>query len=84
MPGDYLKHQRVVAHGTGHRTDMVEGEGERQDAAAADPAISRFHPGNATHRGRITDGTAGVGESAAGKKPAARPAPLPLDEPPQK
>src|SRR6516165_7241550 len=61
MSGDHLEHQRVVAHGAGHRADMVEREGERCDAAAADPAISRFHAGNAANRGRIADRAAGVG-----------------------
>src|ERR1700674_1184947 len=76
MPGDYLEHQRVVAHRAGHRSDMVEGEGERRDAAATDPAVSRLHPGNAAHRGRVADRSAGVGaecgrEEAGGEAGAA-------------
>src|SRR6202040_4067137 len=42
MPGDHLEHQRVVAHRATHRPNMVEGEGERCYAAAADPAIGRL------------------------------------------
>jgi hypothetical protein len=66
MPGDHLEHQRVVAHRAGHRAEMVEEEGERRDAAAADPAISGLHAGNAAHRGRILDRAAGVGAEASG------------------
>ena len=61
MPGDHLEHQRVVAHRTGHRSDMVEGEGEGCHAAAADPAVNRLHAGDPAHRGRIADRAAGVG-----------------------
>src|ERR1700726_1487581 len=76
MPGDHLEHQRVVAHRAGHRPDMVEGEGERRYAAAADPAIGGLHAGGAAHRGWIADRAAGVGaecrrEEAGGKAGAA-------------
>src|SRR6184192_3122735 len=55
---------------------MVEREGERCYAAAADPAIGRLHAGDAAHRGRVADRAAGVGaecgwEEAGGKTGAA-------------
>ena len=84
MPGDHLEHQRVVARRAGHRPDVVEGEGERCYAAAADPAIGRLHAGDAAHRGRVADRAAGVGAECGWEEAGARPAPLPLDEPPQK
>src|SRR5215469_5805769 len=76
MAGNYLEHQRVVLHRAGHRADIVEGEGERNDAAAAHPAIGRLHAGNAAHRGRVADRAAGVGaecrrEEAGGEAGAA-------------
>ena len=72
VSGDHLKHQRVVAHGAGHRTDMIEREGERHDAAAADPAIGWLHPGDAAHRGWVADRTAGVGAESSRKEPGSQ------------
>mgnify|MGYP003693630163 CR=1 FL=1 len=69
VPGDHLEHQRVVAHGARHRPDMVEREGERHDAAAADPAVGRLHAGDAAHRGRVANRTAGVGAECRRKEP---------------
>ena len=55
MARNHIEHQRVIPHGSCQRTDMVEGERKRHDAAPADEAISRFHPDHAAHGRRIAD-----------------------------
>ena len=48
---------------------MVEREGERHDATAADPAVGWLHPGDAAHRGRVANGPARVGAECSREKP---------------
>jgi hypothetical protein len=69
VPGDDLQHQRVVAYRAGHRADVIEREGERHDAAAADPAVGRLHPGDAAHRRGVADRAAGIGAERGGEEP---------------
>ena len=65
VPGHRLQHDRAILRGPRHRAGMVEREGERQDAGAADPAIARLQPGETAKRGGAADRAAGVAAGAA-------------------
>ena len=61
VAGDRLQHQRIVGDGARHRPDMVEREGEREDAAARHQAVGRLQPDDAAAARRIAHAAAGVG-----------------------
>ncbi len=61
VPGDRLQHDGAVLDVAGHRTDLIEGGGEGDDAVAADPAIGRLEADDAAVRGRLADRAAGIG-----------------------
>src|SRR5437660_1658376 len=61
VPGDGVEHQRAIGDGPGHRPAMVERVGERNDAAAADHAVSRLESGDAAIAGGAADRARGVG-----------------------
>ena len=50
-----LQHDRAILGGPGERPGMVEREGERQDAYAADQPIGRLDAGEAAIGGRAAD-----------------------------
>ena len=56
-----LQQQCVIGDGAGHRADMIQREGQRKHAAAADEAIGRLQADDAANAGGIAHRTAGVG-----------------------
>jgi hypothetical protein len=60
VAGDYMKHQRVVGDGARQRTNMVEREGMRKDAAARDETVGRLEPDDAAGARRIAHAAAGI------------------------
>ena len=60
MPGDDVEHQRVIGDRPRQRADMVEREGQREDAAARYQTIGRLQPDNAAGAGRVAHAAAGV------------------------
>ena len=69
VAGERLQHQRAVLGGPCHRPDMVQREGRRCDAGAADQPIGRLDAGDAAQRRRAADRAAGVGTDAAQDQP---------------
>ena len=71
VPGHRLEEEGAVLDRPGKRTRVVEGVGERQDAAARDEAVGRLDPGDAAVVGRPADRAAGIragpGEHQAGR-----------------
>ena len=61
VAGDRLQHQRIVGDGARHRADMVQGEGQRKDAAARHQSIGRLQPDDAAAARGIAHAAAGVG-----------------------
>ena len=78
VAGDHLQHQRVVGDGAGHRPDMVEREGEREDAAPRHQAVGRLQADDAAAARRIAHAAAGVAaqrhrEQAGRRRPSPSP-----------
>ena len=73
VSGQGLQHQRAILGGPRHRADMVEAEGGRRHAGAADETVSRLDPGDAAQGGRAADRAAGVGADAAEDQPGRDP-----------
>ena len=69
VAGERLQHQRAILGGPRHRADMVEAEGGRRDAGAADETVGRLEPGDAAKGRRAADRAAGVGADAAEDQP---------------
>ena len=63
--GHHLQHQRAVADGVRHGTDVVQAVAERHTAFFAHPPKRRLDPTDAAQRRRVADGAAGVGAQAA-------------------
>src|SRR5207249_6591823 len=56
VAGQRLEHERRIARGARHRTQVIEREDVRAYAGEADPAVSRLEPPDPAQRGRIADG----------------------------
>src|SRR3712207_2093288 len=56
-----VQQERVVLHGAGKGTDVVEGPREREDAALAHPPEARLHAHRTAEGGGDPDGGGGVG-----------------------
>src|SRR5829696_6793621 len=60
VAGDGLQEKSGVAHVTGHRPDLVQGRGERDEPVARDPPIGRLKAHNAAQSGGLPHRTAGI------------------------
>src|ERR687890_408732 len=60
VAGDGLQEKSGVAHVTGHRSDLVQGRGERDEPVARDPPIGRLEAHNAAQSGGAPHRTARI------------------------
>ncbi|VXB84111.1 hypothetical protein NOCARDAX2BIS_380010 [Nocardioides sp. AX2bis] len=89
VAADDLVQHRGVLDGAGHRTDLVQGVGQRDQPVAADRAVRRLHPDGAGHGAGLADRAAGVGAEGqrglegrhGGGRPAAGAAGDPVEVP---
>ena len=54
--GHDLEHQRVVGHGAGHRSDVIEGQLDREDAGVGDEPVGGLESDDAAVGGGDADG----------------------------